>query len=162
MNGLPPDPQHAVLKRIYPWDGYNKTLVIQWLYAQARATGFYGTLDDFKLRYGAIIESADPTTISDLIENYTGSYHVVPLEGIDQILHTKNKILTEDIIIDQVPSELINKKKKYSGPYTVTPRADLYQVLRTKNRDMEGDIIVQEISYIEELNDAGGCTVFIA
>jgi hypothetical protein len=30
---LPPDPQNVTLKRIYPWDEYNKTLVMQWLYA---------------------------------------------------------------------------------------------------------------------------------
>ena len=66
---LPPDPQNATLKRVYPWDEYNKTLVIQWLYAQAQATGFIGTIEDFKLRYGASIEAADPQDIYNLIEN---------------------------------------------------------------------------------------------
>ena len=57
---LPPNPQHAVLKRIYPWDEYNVELVMQWLFAQARKTGFTGTFEDFKLRYGAYVEATDP------------------------------------------------------------------------------------------------------
>ena len=110
---LPPDPQHAVLKRIYPWDEYNKTLVMQWLYAQAQATGFHGTLEDFKLRYGSYIEAADPNDIYDLIENYVGAYNITPLVGIEQILHTKNKVLNQDIIISQIPDEIINQYKTY-------------------------------------------------
>ena len=47
---LPPDPQNAVLKRIYPWDEYDVTLVMQWLFTQAKKTGFVGTFDDFKLQ----------------------------------------------------------------------------------------------------------------
>ena len=86
---LPPDPQNVTLKRIYPWDEYNKTLVMEWLFAQARATGFTGTFEDFKQRYGAYVEAANPQDIYDLIENYTGTYRITPLASIDQILHTK-------------------------------------------------------------------------
>ena len=99
ITGLPPDPSHAVLKKIYPWDDYNVSIVIQWLYVQAQKTGFIGTLEDFKQRYGAYIESADPQSIYDLIENYTGQYHITPLVSIEQVLHTKNKILNQDIIV---------------------------------------------------------------
>ena len=80
---LPPDPQHATLKHIYPWDEYDVTLVIQWLFAQARKTGFAGTFEDFKLRYGAYVETADPQDIHDLIDNYTGAYHITPLVSIE-------------------------------------------------------------------------------
>jgi len=52
----PPNPS---LPKIYPWDEYNVTLVMQWLFAQASKTGFTGTFDDFKLRYGAYVEAAD-------------------------------------------------------------------------------------------------------
>ena len=45
---LPPDPNNATLKRIYPWDEYEITIVLQWLYAQARKTGFLGNFEDFK------------------------------------------------------------------------------------------------------------------
>jgi len=31
-NLIPPNPQHAVLKRIYPWDKYNINLILEWLY----------------------------------------------------------------------------------------------------------------------------------
>lgn len=80
---LPPDPTNAVLKRIYPWDEYDKTLVMKWLYTQAQQTGFTGTLEDFKQRYGLAIEAADPQDIYDLIENYTGTYHITPLVSIE-------------------------------------------------------------------------------
>ena len=34
---LPPNPHgNAVLKRIYPWGEYDLTLVMQWLYEQAK------------------------------------------------------------------------------------------------------------------------------
>ena len=81
---LPPDPTNAVLKRIYPWDEYDISLVMQWLYTQAKKTGFIGTFEDFKLRYGAYVEAQDPEDIHDLIENYTGTYHIKPLLDNEQ------------------------------------------------------------------------------
>jgi hypothetical protein len=80
---LPPDPQHAVLKRIYPWDEYDITLVMTWLYAQAKKTGFVGTSEDFKLRYGKFIEASDPADIYDIVDNYTVTYHITPLLSIE-------------------------------------------------------------------------------
>lgn len=161
MNGLPPDPQNAVLKKIYPWDEYNKTLVMQWLYAQAKATGFTGTLEDFKLRYGAYVDAAEPQEIYDLIENYTGTYHITPLVSIEQRLQTKNKVLNQDIIIDPIPESIINTHKTYSGQYSVTPRAFFDAILRTKDKVLEENIVVEQIPYTEVSNNAGGTTVII-
>lgn len=158
---LPPDPTNAVLKRIYPWDQYDITLVMQWLYTQAKKTGFTGTLEDFKLRYGAYIEAADPQDIHDLIENYTGTYHITPLVSIEQVLKTKNKVLNQDIIIDPIPESLLDQHKKYNGRYQVTPIANIDQILRTHDRIMEEDLIVEKIPYAEVSNTAGGTTVII-
>ena len=158
---LPPDPTNVVLKRIYPWDQYDVTLVMQWLYAQAKKTGFTGTLEDFKLRYGAYIEVADPQDIQDLIENYTGTYHITPLVSIEQVLKTKNKVLNQDIIIDPIPDSIANKYKNYNGRYQVTPIANVDQILRTQDRVMEEDLIVEKIPYAEVSNTAGGTTVII-
>ena len=118
---LPPDPQHAVLKRIYPWDEYDINLVMRWLFAQAKKTGFIGTFDDFKLRYGAFIEATDPQDIQDMIDNYTGTYHITPLLSIEQVLQTKNKVLNQNIVIDPIPEDLVISKKAYKGQYRVTP-----------------------------------------
>ena len=134
---LPPDPQHAVLKRIYPWDEYDITLVMQWLFAQAQKTGFIGTYEDFKQRYGAYVEATDPQDIQDLIENYQGTYHITPLLSIEQVLQTKNKVLNQNIIIDPIPENLVISKKSYNGSYRVTPLPLVDQVLRTENRTME-------------------------
>lgn len=158
---LPPDPTNAVLKRIYPWDQYDVTLVMQWLFTQAKKTGFTGTLEDFKLRYGAYIEAADPQDISDLIENYTGTYHITPLVSIEQVLKTKNKVLNQDIIIDPIPDSIANKYKSYNGRYQVTPIANVDQILRTHDKVMEEDLIVEKIPYAEVSNNAGGTTVII-
>ena len=158
---LPPDPTNAVLKRIYPWDQYDVTLVMNWLYTQAKKTGFTGTLEDFKQRYGAYIEVADPQDIYDLIDNYTGTYHVTPLLSIEQVLQTKNRVLNENIIIDPIPEDLIIKKNLYRGDYGVTPLPLVDQVLRTKDKVMEENLVVEQIPFHKTSNDAGGYTFTI-
>ena len=164
---LPPTPvnappyRHAVLKRIYPWDEYNINLVMQWLYAQAARTGFLGSFEDFKLRYGAYIEATDPQDINNLIENYTGTYHIKPLLGIDQVLKTKNKVLNQDIIIEAIPESIVPSYDTYSGNYRITPLARVDQILRTNDKLMEQNMIVEKIPYYETSNDAGGYTAII-
>lgn len=158
----PPFPQNkATLKRIYPWDEYDLNLVMQWLYEQAKKTGFSGTIDDFKLRYGAYVENTDPAQISDLIDSYNGTYHIAPMLSIEQVLKTKNKVLNQDIIIDPIPDNLVANYTMYSGRYEVTPLANLDQILRTKNRALENDIIIDKIPYTEVSNTAGGTTCII-
>ena len=158
---LPPDPTNAVLKRIYPWDQYDITLVMNWLYTQAKKTGFVGTFEDFKLRYGAYIEATDPQDMQDLIENYTGTYHITPLLSIEQVLQTKNKVLNQNIIIDPIPENLVINKKTYNGSYRVTPLPLVDQVLRTENRVMEDNLVVEQIPFHKTSNDAGGYTFTI-
>lgn len=158
---LPPDPQNAVLKRIYPWDEYDITLVMQWLFAQARKTGFTGTFEDFKQRYGAYIEATEPQEIYNLIDNYTGTYHITPLASIEQILQTKNKILNQNIIIDPIPDNLIINANPYTGSYQVTPLAHTDQILKTNNRVLEDNIVIEQIPMHQVDNEAGGRTVTI-
>lgn len=158
---LPPDPQHVVLKKIYPWDEYNETLVMQWLYAQAKNTGFIGSFEDFKLRYGVYVEGLDEEGLHYTLENYEGMYNVIPLLEIEQVLHTKNKILNKDIIVAPVPEEYINKRPKYIGKTEVTPMPYFGTTLRTNGTIVESDIIVQPIPYKEEQNEYGGITVTI-
>lgn len=158
---LPPDPQNAVLKRIYPWDEYDITLVMTWLYTQAKKTGFVGTFEDFKLRYGAFIEATDPQDIQDLIENYSGTYHITPLMSIEQVLQTKNKVLNQNIIIDPIPEDVIVSKKSYKGSYTVTPLPLVDQLLRTEDKVMTENLVVEQIPFHKVSNDAGGYTFTI-
>ena len=158
---MPPDPQHAVLKKIYPWDEYDITLVMQWLFTQAAKTGFTGTFEDFKQRYGAYVDATDPQDMQDLIENYQGSYHITPLVNIEQILRTKNKILNEDIIIDPIPDSIVGTNKVYHGSYSVTPMAYVDQLLRTGNKIMEDDLVVEKIPTHKTTNEAGGYTFTI-
>lgn len=148
MACLPPDPQHAVLKRIYPWDDRNIKLILQNLYNWAVNTGFTGTYEDFEQNYG--------NYIGTLIEKYAGPYHIIPVAGIEQILHTANKLLEEDIIIDGSSSQEI-----YHGQYEVTPRAYLTSILRTKHTVLEDDITVNEIPFATTTNIAGGYTAII-
>ena len=163
MNGLPPDPQNAALKRIYPWDQYDKTLVMRWLYAQAKATGFTGTFEDFKERYGAMIEAANQEELYTLIDNYTGTYRIKPLVSIDQVLHTKNKVLNQDIIVEGIAPTVVpqGEYSVYTGQYEVTPIAYLDQMLRTKNTVLEDNIVIEKIPIHQVDNAAGGRTVTI-
>ena len=159
---LPPSPySNAVLKRIYPWDEYDLSLVMRWLYEQAQQTGFLGTYEDFKLRYGAYVEATDPQDIYDLIENYAGTYQITPLVGIEQVLKTKNKVLNNDITIAPIPESLIGEHKEYEGNYNITPLARVDQLLRTKDKVLTGNMVVEKIPYAETTNDAGGYTVVI-
>ena len=156
-----PQPPKPVLKKIYPWDQYNASLVMQQLYEQAQRTGFTGTLEDFKQRYGAYIEVADPQDIYDLIDNYTGPYHITPLLSIEQVLQTKNKVLNSNIIIDPIPENIAISKKSYNGSYRVTPLPLVDQVLRTNDRIMEDNVIIEQIPFHKISNDAGGYTFTI-
>ena len=158
---LPPNPQHAVLKRIYPWDEYDITLVMTWLYEQAQKTGFIGTYEDFKQRYGAYVEATDPQDIQDLIENYQGTYHITPLLSIEQVLQTKNKVLNQNIIIDPIPEDVVVSKKSYKGSYTVTPLPLVDQLLRTEDKVMTENLVVEQIPFHKVSNDAGGYTFTI-
>lgn len=158
-NLIPPDPQHVVLKKIYPWDKYNIELVTSWLYEQAKQTGFTGTLNDFKLRYGEYIESLDISRVYELIDHYTDNYHITPLLGSEQILNTKDKILSENIIVDPIPDAII--PVSYDGSYSVTPLAEVSQILRTANKTLSDDVVVEQIPYYETTNTAGGYTVII-
>lgn len=114
---IPPNLQQAVLKKIYPWDEYNITLVTHWLYLQAQKTGFVGTFEDFKLRYGSYIATTDPQEIEQLIEKYKGSYHVIPQVNVDQILRTENTILEENVVVEKIPYVQTSNE---AGGYTVT------------------------------------------
>lgn len=158
---MPPNPQQAVLKKIYPWDEYNITLVTEWLYLQAQKTGFPGTFEDFKLRYGGYIAATDPQEIQQFIENYEGTYHIIPQVDIEQILHTKNKVLNADIIIEQIPNSVISRNPTYKGRYEVVPTANIDQILRTKNTVLEENVVVEKIPYAQTSNEAGGYTVTI-
>lgn len=158
---LPPSPQNAVLKRVYPWDEYDNNLVMQWLYEQAKNTGFVGSFEDFKLRYGIYVEGLDEEGLHYTLENYEGMYSVIPLLEIEQVLHTKNKILNKDIIVAPVPQEYINKRAKYIGKTEVIPTPYFGTTLRTNDTIVESDIVVQPIPYKEEENEFGGITVAI-
>ena len=159
---LPPNPHgNAVLKRIYPWGEYDLTLVMQWLYEQAKKTGFAGTYEDFKLRYGAYVETTDPQDIYDFIDNYIGAYQIVPLVGIEQVLKTKNKVMNNDVTIAPIPESLINQYENYEGNYNVTPLARVDQVLHPKEKVLTDNMVIEKIPYAETTNDAGGYTVII-
>lgn len=116
QNELPPDPSRVVLKRIYPWDEYNKTLIIQWLYIWSRNEGFTGTIEDFQDKYNALINEGDMDYIYKLVDKYAGSYEVTPLPLMEQILQTTNKILTDDIVIAPIP---YYETSNDAGGYTV-------------------------------------------
>ena len=105
---LPPIPQHVSLPRIYPWEDLNINLILKSLYRHAIETGFTGTFTDFKDNYGRYLE---------IIPAYTGSYQVIPLAKLSQILRTKGTVLSDDIIVEEIPYA---QTSNLAGGYTVT------------------------------------------
>ena len=136
-------------------------MILQWLYEQAKKTGFIGTYEDFKQRYGAYVAAQDPQDIYDLIQEYTGTYHITPLASIEQVLQTKNKVLNANIIVDPIPENALCTHRKYNGQYQITPLPNMSQILRTEDRLLEDNIIINEIPIHQVDNDAGGRTVTI-
>lgn len=149
-NKLPPAPKAThELKQIYPWDEHS----LQWLFAQLRRVGYAGDYDDFKQAYEDMVP---------LIEGYNGPYHVTPRLGLEQVLDTKNRMLGANIVIDPIPTDIIQTDlPSYAGNYNVTPMANVDQILRTRGTVMEDDVTIEQIPYYETTNDAGGYTVVI-
>lgn len=159
-NEFPPDFTNAVLPRIYPWSHSKNTIILQTLYSYAKKSGFTGDYDDFKSKFGAYVDIISPADITD-IDKYKGAYHITPLMNIAQVLETKGKLLSDNIIIDSIPADLLNDKEMYTGRYRVTPLPFLDQILRTNDKIMEDNVIVEKIPYYETSNTAGGYTVII-
>ena len=98
---------------VYPWENTNLLNLCQQLYALAATTGFTGTFEDFKLHFGAYLESNDITIDYD---TYTGQYEVTPLPSVEQILRTKKKVLQDDITVGPIP---YYETSNDAGGYTV-------------------------------------------
>lgn len=98
----PPTPVAAKKEYIYPWEHTELAIMCQRLYILAAKTGFEGTLEDFKEHFGAYLESHNIFSSDDL-ETYMGQYEVTPLPLVDQILSTRNKVLTDNIVVAQIP-----------------------------------------------------------
>lgn len=99
---------------VYPWEQTNLFNLCQQLYELAAQTGFSGTFDDFKQYFGSYLENGDITIDYDI---YEGQYTVTPLPNVEQILRTKSKILTNDIVIQPIPYAEVSNN---SGGKTVT------------------------------------------
>lgn len=71
----------------------------------------------FKVKEEAPVKfKIDSTLIVGEGEPYEGEYIITPLAFTDQILDTKNKVLTEDIVVQKVPKY---ETSNVSGGYTV-------------------------------------------
>ena len=112
---LPARPQViAQAPCIYPWENTNLFNLCQQLYQLAANTGYNGTFDEFKISFGTYLESDGSLIDYDI---YTGEYTVTALPEVEQILRTRNKILTHDIVIEPIPQHEVDNK---AGGRTVT------------------------------------------
>ena len=112
---LPARPQvtSAKMPVIYPWETTNLYNLCVQLYELARKTGCSDTFDEFKVRFGAYLESGK--SLID-VDTYTGQYSVTPLPNVEQILRTSNKLLREDVTIQPIP---YYETSNEAGGYTV-------------------------------------------
>ena len=111
----PPAPVAAEKRYIYPWEHTELMVLCKRLYEFAAKTGYVGTLDEFKVGFGAYLEANQIITTDDF-EKYTGSYEVIPLPVMQQILQTANKVLTDNITVAPIPYATTSNT---AGGYTV-------------------------------------------
>lgn len=105
--------QSNQLSRIYPWETTNLINLCQQLFDLASKTGYSGTFNEFKARFGEYLDSHE---IIINYDEYTGQYDITPLPNVDQILRTKNQVLKDDIYIKQIP---YYETSNEAGGYTV-------------------------------------------
>ena len=113
---LPVEPctMNSPLPTVYPWEHTNLFNLCQQLYELAAQTGYHGTFQEFKERFGEYLESGH--SIIDYDE-YTGEYTCSPLPNVEQILRTRNKVLSHDIVISPIPYHEVDNA---AGGRTVT------------------------------------------
>ena len=99
---VPPAPAPVKAKCVYPWETTELNLLCQRLYTLAAQTGYTGTLDDFKIGFGAYLEANNIITTEDF-EKYVGQYEITPLPLMEQILQTADKVLTDNIVVAPIP-----------------------------------------------------------
>lgn len=112
---VPPTPVAAEKKSIYPWEKTDLFMLCQRLYILAVDTGFTGTFNDFKEHFGIYLESHNIFSSADF-ETYHGQYEVTPLPLVEQILQTRNKIVTDNIVVAPIP---YYETSNEAGGYTV-------------------------------------------
>ena len=111
----PPTPAAAKAKYIYPWEHTELMILCKRLYEFASQTGYVGTLEEFKVGFGAYLEANQIITTEDF-EKYTGQYEVIPLPLMQQILQTADKVLTDNITVAPIPYATTSND---AGGYTV-------------------------------------------
>ena len=107
---VPIDPVQKSIKPIYPWEEDYFKLFYNTLYQHAVETGYTGTLEGFKDSIGIFLSNT-------LIAEYQGEYSVTPLPNMEQILRTSAKVLTDDIVVKEIP---YYQTSNDAGGYTIT------------------------------------------
>ncbi len=99
---------------IYPnLEGVQLIKLEKQLYQIALQTGYVGSFKEFTNALGQFLNEVHTSTD---IELYTGQYEVTPMVEIAQLLRTKGKLATDDIIVHAIPYyETTND----AGGYTV-------------------------------------------
>lgn len=111
---LPTQPSVAAkAPTVYPWERTNLFILCQQLYQLAAKTGYSGTFEEFKEHFGAYLNTDGSLIDYDV---YTGEYEVTALPNVEQILRTKNKLVTHDIVIEPIP---YYETSNDAGGYTV-------------------------------------------
>lgn len=113
----PPVPAQVIEKKhVYPWEHTELVILCQRLYTLAANTGFEGTLEEFKERFGVYLQNHNIFTSEDF-DKYNGQYEVTPLPLVEQILQTRNTVLENDIVIQPIPFHEVDNA---AGGRTIT------------------------------------------
>ena len=114
---VPPTPTTIAEKKyIYPWEHTELMVLCKRLYEFAVSSGFIGSLDEFKTRFGSYLEAHEIVNPEDF-ERYKGEYEITPLPLVEQILNTNHKLLEDNVVIQPIPYHQVDN---IAGGRTVT------------------------------------------
>ena len=98
---------------IYPWEDINLNVFARKLFLVAQKNGYQGSWENFKQ---SLLDLQSGKPISDNFQEYLGSYNVVPMAEMAQILPTNGTVLLADITVEPIPYYETSNDK---GGYTV-------------------------------------------
>ena len=98
---------------IYPWEDINLNVFAKKLFLVAQKNGYQGSWENFKQ---SLLDLQSGKPISDNFQEYLGSYNVVPMAEMAQILPTNGTVLLADITVEPIPYYETSNDK---GGYTV-------------------------------------------
>lgn len=103
MNGAFIAPSVVQKDCIYPWEDMSLSIFCKRLFLVAKNSGYTGTLDEFKQHFGEYLQRIADGEGGTTYPTYAGPFDVTPMVDMNQILHTQETIVLQNIQVDPIP-----------------------------------------------------------